>query len=115
MAETNTNAVVTDMVGRSITTLFPRTHSGRGDTVLAVRGLATDKKLKGVSFEVHAGEVVGIFGLLGAGRTELAKAIFGWSRVTERRPRAARAQAAPGLHEPLRPCGAGPADRGPQG
>jgi ABC-type sugar transport system ATPase subunit len=46
-----------------------------------VRGLATDKKLKGVSFEVHAGEVVGIFGLLGAGRTELAKAIFGLDPV----------------------------------
>jgi ribose transport system ATP-binding protein len=82
VAQTNTNAVVTDMVGRSITTLFPRTHSGRGDTVLAVRGLATDKKLKGVSFQVHAGEVVGIFGLLGAGRTELAKAIFGLDPVT---------------------------------
>jgi ribose transport system ATP-binding protein len=75
--ETNTNEVVTDMVGRAITTLFPRTHSVRGEPVLTVRGLSTDKKLKGVSFEVHAGEVVGIFGLLGAGRTELARAIFG--------------------------------------
>ena len=82
VAETNTNAVVTDMVGRSISTLFPRTHSGRGETVLGVRGLSSDKKLKGVSFEVHAGEVVGIFGLLGAGRTELAKAIFGLDPVS---------------------------------
>jgi ribose transport system ATP-binding protein len=82
VSETDTNAVVTDMVGRAITTLFPRTHTGRGEQVLTVRGLATDKKLKGVSFEVHAGEVVGIFGLLGAGRTELAKAIFGLDPVT---------------------------------
>jgi ribose transport system ATP-binding protein len=82
VSETNTNAVVTDMVGRSITTLFPRTHSGKGEKVLGVRGLATERKLRGVSFEVHAGEVVGIFGLLGAGRTELAKAIFGLDPVT---------------------------------
>ncbi len=82
VAETNTNAVVTDMVGRSITTLFPRTHSGVGEAVLRVRGLATERKLRGVSFEVRAGEVVGIFGLLGAGRTELAKAIFGLDPVS---------------------------------
>jgi ribose transport system ATP-binding protein len=75
--ETSTDQVVTDMVGRSITTLFPRTHSGKGEPVLQVRGLSTERKLKGVSFEVCAGEVVGVFGLLGAGRTELAKAIFG--------------------------------------
>jgi ABC-type sugar transport system ATPase subunit len=77
VADTNTDQVVTDMVGRSITTLFPRTHSGRGEEVLQVRKLSTEKKLKEVSFEVYAGEVVGVFGLLGAGRTELAKAIFG--------------------------------------
>ena len=82
VAETNTDQVVTDMVGRSITTLFPRTHSGRGEAVLEVRKLSTEKKLREVSFEVCAGEVVGVFGLLGAGRTELAKAIFGLDPAT---------------------------------
>jgi len=82
VAQTNTNAVVTDMVGRAITTLFPRTHAGRGEPVLEVRGLRTEGKLKGVSFRVHAGEVVGFFGLLGAGRSELAKAIFGLDPVS---------------------------------
>jgi ribose transport system ATP-binding protein len=82
VAGTNTDQVVTDMVGRSITTLFPRTHSGKGETVLEVRNLATEKKLKDVSFAVAAGEVVGVFGLLGAGRTELAKAIFGLDPAT---------------------------------
>ena len=82
VADTNTDHVVTDMVGRSITTLFPRTHSGRGEAVLQVRKLSTEKKLKEVSFEVCAGEVVGVFGLLGAGRTELAKAIFGLDPAT---------------------------------
>ncbi len=82
VAETAIEAVVTDMVGRSITALFPRTHSTVGEPVLAVRGLSTAKKLKGVSLDVRQGEVVGIFGLLGAGRTELAKAIFGLDSVT---------------------------------
>jgi ribose transport system ATP-binding protein len=75
--QTSQNEVVTDMVGREITTLFPRTHQGRGAKVLGVRGLSTTDKLRDVSLEVHAGEVVGVFGLMGAGRTELAKAIFG--------------------------------------
>jgi ribose transport system ATP-binding protein len=47
-----------------------------------VKGLSTAAKLKDVSLQVHAGEVVGIFGLLGAGRSELAKAIFGLDGVT---------------------------------
>jgi ribose transport system ATP-binding protein len=79
---TNPNEIVTDMVGREITTLFPRTHSGRGEKVLSVRGLSTAAKLRDVSLEMHAGEVVGVFGLLGAGRTELAKAIFGLDGVS---------------------------------
>ena len=82
VAETSTNQVVTDMVGRSITTLFPRTHKGKGEAALQVRNLSTEKKLKEVTFDVCAGEVVGIFGLLGAGRTELAKAIFGLDPAT---------------------------------
>jgi ribose transport system ATP-binding protein len=82
VSETNTSNVVTDMVGRSITTLFPRTHSGRGEPVLKVSNLSTEKKLRDVSFDVHAGEVIGVFGLLGAGRTELAKAIFGLDPAT---------------------------------
>ncbi len=81
ISATNTKQLVTEMVGREITTLFPRTHSGRGEKVLSVRGLNTDSKLRDLSLDVHAGEVVGVFGLLGAGRTELAKAIFGLDRV----------------------------------
>jgi ribose transport system ATP-binding protein len=85
IGETNPDEVVKDMVGRSIKTLFPRTHSGKGSVVLRVEDLSTEKKLKDVSFKVHAGEVVGIFGLLGAGRTELAKAIFGLDPITRGR------------------------------
>ncbi|MCP4395857.1 MAG: sugar ABC transporter ATP-binding protein [bacterium] len=83
IADTDSDKLVSDMVGREFTALFPRTHSGRQDrTVLQVRGVSTEKKLNDVSFDVHAGEVVGVFGLMGAGRTELAKAIFGLDPVT---------------------------------
>jgi ribose transport system ATP-binding protein len=82
IAATNPNEIVTDMVGREITTLFPRTHSGKGEAVLSVRSLCTETKLKDVSLDVHAGEVLGVFGLLGAGRTELAKAVFGLDGVS---------------------------------
>ena len=82
ISATNQKEIVTDMVGREITTLFPRTHAGRGDNVLSVRNLSTPTKLRDVSLDVHAGEVVGVFGLLGAGRTELAKAIFGLDGVS---------------------------------
>jgi ABC-type sugar transport system ATPase subunit len=82
IAETTCDTLVTDMVGRELTNLFPRTHAGsEGAVVLRVQGLATEKKLKDVSFDVHAGEVVGVFGLMGAGRTELAKAVFGLDSV----------------------------------
>ena len=80
--DTSTDEVVKDMVGRSIKTLFPKTHTGKGKVVLSVESLSTEKKLKDVSLKVHAGEVIGIFGLLGAGRTELAKAVFGMDSIT---------------------------------
>jgi ABC-type sugar transport system ATPase subunit len=82
VSETTNDELVTDMVGRAIKTLFPKTHTGRGEVMLKVRNLSTEKKLKEVSFQVRAGEVVGIFGLMGAGRTELAKAIFGLDPIS---------------------------------
>jgi len=91
VGETGTDEVVRDMVGRSITTLFPRTHPGSrthaaaNAPVLQVENLSTEKKLRDVSLSVHAGEVVGVFGLLGAGRSELAKAIFGLDRINRGR------------------------------
>lgn len=80
--DTNPNQVVTDMVGREINTLFPKSDTAKGEVVLKVSNLVTEKKLQGVSLELKSGEVIGVFGLLGAGRTELAKAIFGLDPVT---------------------------------
>jgi ribose transport system ATP-binding protein len=76
------DSLIQDMIGRRIEFLFPRSRSGvTGDVALSVRGLSTADKLRDVSFDVRAGEVLGFFGLLGAGRTELAKAIVGFDPI----------------------------------
>ena len=81
-AEHTPDSLIQDMIGRRIDVLFPRTHHGAsGAVALSVRGLSTADKLRDVSFEVRAGEVLGFFGLLGAGRTELAKAIVGFDPI----------------------------------
>ena len=79
ISATNTKQLVTEMVGREITTLFPRTHSGRGEKVLSVRGLNTDTKLRDLSLDVHAGEVVGVFGLLGRAGPSWPRPSSGWT------------------------------------
>lgn len=82
MAEADEETVVRMMVGRDIREMFPKTPVSRGSPVLTVRHLEVDGALRGVSFTVHAGEIVGIFGLRGSGRTTLARAIFGLARLS---------------------------------
>ena len=72
--------IVHAMVGRPIADLFDRGKRRRGGVALSVQGLTT-KRVRDVSFDVHSGEVVGLAGLMGAGRSELAEAIFGHDRV----------------------------------
>ncbi len=82
-AETNPDDVIRHMVGRAIVDLFPRRSPTPGAPLLQVEGLDVaadrggDLVLRDVSFEVRAGEVVGIGGLMGAGRTELVMHLFG--------------------------------------
>ena len=67
------------MVGRDISGFYKKAHApyDPGKVVLAVRDVADDRRVRGCSFDLHAGEVLGIAGLVGAGRTELARLIFG--------------------------------------
>ncbi|MBS1694987.1 MAG: sugar ABC transporter ATP-binding protein [Actinobacteria bacterium] len=69
--------IVTAMIGRELDTLFPDRPEPGTDTVLEVRDLHVDGAAGPVSFTVKAGEIVGLAGLVGAGRTELLEAIFG--------------------------------------
>ena len=76
-ASTDHREFVRMMVGRSIEDQFPRRQSEVGEVLLEVKNLSREGILEDVSFEVRAGEVVGMAGIVGAGRTELARAIFG--------------------------------------
>ena len=73
----NMDDVVQMMIGREIGERFPKRDCAIGDEVLRVEGLSHQKIFKDVSFTVHAGEVLGVAGLMGAGRTEIMQAIFG--------------------------------------
>ncbi|MEO5757661.1 MAG: sugar ABC transporter ATP-binding protein [Mesorhizobium sp.] len=83
IGEHTNDTLIQDMIGRRIDNLFPRQRGPAGTRVaLSVEGLSTARKLKDVSFEARSGEVLGFFGLMGAGRTELAKAIVGYDPIT---------------------------------
>ncbi|MEI8200621.1 MAG: sugar ABC transporter ATP-binding protein [Eubacteriales bacterium] len=74
--ETNIESIVQMMIGRSYTSLFPDRNIKMGETVLKVDNICSGMRVQNVSFVVHAGEIYGISGLVGAGKTELARAIF---------------------------------------
>lgn len=74
--------IVTAMIGRELEALFPDRPEPADETVLEVRDLQVEGASEPVSFSVRAGEIVGLAGLVGAGRTELLEAIFGARRST---------------------------------
>ncbi len=65
------------MVGRELKEIFPQKQQKTGDIVLSVRNLSVEGLLSDINFDLHAGEILGFAGLIGAGRTELAEAIMG--------------------------------------
>ena len=77
--DTDMNELITAMVGRSLENRFPEVDNTPGDVVLSVQHLSTkfEPYLKDVSFDVKKGEIFGLYGLVGAGRTELMETIFG--------------------------------------
>jgi ribose transport system ATP-binding protein len=76
-ASTKYSELVRMMVGRSVEAQFPRRRPELGEVLLEVKNLSREGVLEDVSFSLRAGEVVGVAGIVGAGRTELARAIFG--------------------------------------
>ena len=79
--ELDAEELVRLMVGRTLTELFTRTEAEAGETALEVRGLSRAGEFRDVDLAVRRGEVVGLAGLIGAGRTELAQTVFGARRA----------------------------------
>ena len=80
--EVTVNDIIRAMVGRDLDALFPKTQTAPGEVVLDVENLCRDGVFEDVSFTVRRGEVVALAGLVGAGRTEIARAVFGIDRRT---------------------------------
>ena len=77
LSEITTGQLIRHMVGREITSIYTRTRLAPGEEVLRVEHLTLEPALKDISFSLRAGEIVGMAGLIGAGRTELCRALFG--------------------------------------
>ncbi|MDK2789448.1 MAG: rhamnose transport system ATP-binding protein [Epulopiscium sp.] len=75
--EISNEDLIVAMVGREITQLFPKKEAKIGNELLRVEGLGKTGFFKDVSFTLHKGEILGLTGLVGAGRTEVCQAIFG--------------------------------------
>lgn len=75
--EVDSNKLIQMMIGRELTQMFPERKPDIGDVILKVDNLSVSNRAKNVSFEVRRGEILGFFGLVGSGRTETMRAIFG--------------------------------------
>ena len=78
-SETNMNELISAMVGRSLDNRFPPVDNKPGEPILSIQHLSTkfEPHLVDISFDVRQGEIFGLYGLVGAGRTELLETIFG--------------------------------------
>ena len=74
--------LITKMVGRELTEMFPKIECPIGEPILRIENLSSGSLFKDVSFEVRRGEILGFAGLVGAGRTEIVETIFGLHPVT---------------------------------
>ncbi|QEK17204.1 Galactose/methyl galactoside import ATP-binding protein MglA [[Clostridium] hylemonae DSM 15053] len=81
--ELEMDGLISKMVGREITQLFPKKECPIGDVILRVENISIDNFVHNVCFELHKGEILGFAGLIGAGRTETMEGIFGLRKLTE--------------------------------
>ncbi|MBN2657140.1 MAG: sugar ABC transporter ATP-binding protein, partial [Spirochaetales bacterium] len=83
VAETTIDDIVTMMVGRSLDQMFPKKDAEIGETILKVENLTRYGAFRDITFELKKGEILGFFGLVGAGRTEVMRTIFGIDKKDE--------------------------------
>lgn len=107
-ADATSKQIIAMMVGRDVKDLYPRSDRKRGQPVLEIRALAGAKKPVDASVTLHRGEVLGIAGLVGAGRTEFLRTAFGLDRVTSGQVRLASNRSP---QDPPRLLGGSPRDR----
>lgn len=80
--EINVSEIVSAMVGEDVGEHYPKENNATGEVVLEARGLATKSGVQDATFQLHRGEVLGLGGVLGSGRTEIARALFGTDPLT---------------------------------
>lgn len=114
---TSVEAIVREMVGRNVESLYPRSDADVGEAVLTVTGLQRRGVFTGIDFQVRAGEIVALAGLVGAGRTEVARAVFGIDRYDAGSVTVNGRKLAPGAPKAAISAGVGfvPEDRRKQG
>jgi rhamnose transport system ATP-binding protein len=117
LADLTVDEIVRRMVGRPLDTLFPKREVPIGDVVLQVEGLGRRGVFSDVSFEVRAGEIVALAGLVGAGRSEVVRAVFGVDRPDAGRVRVNGVALRPGSSRAAMAAGVAlvPEDRRQQG
>lgn len=79
--DTPENEIVKLMVGRPVDHIFPSRNATIGETLLEVKGLSHPTEFENISFEVRKGEILGFYGLVGAGRSEVMQAVFGMTKT----------------------------------
>ncbi|MGV9341312.1 sugar ABC transporter ATP-binding protein [Streptomyces sp. NPDC003688] len=82
IADTGPAQVVAAMVGNTVDDFYPKERNAGEETVLRLRGVGSDSAFQGVDLEVRAGEVLGIGGVVGCGRSSLLRALFGLEPLT---------------------------------
>ncbi|KLK92332.1 D-ribose transporter ATP-binding protein [Microvirga vignae] len=80
LSQTGQDEIVRMMVGRSVDHVFPKTEVAIGGTVLKVSGYSHPTEFDSISFELRRGEILGLYGLVGAGRSEFCQSLFGITR-----------------------------------
>jgi len=81
VSQTDQDTIITKMVGRSIGEMYSIHHPKRGEKVLEARGLTREPRFRNVDFDLYQGEILGFFGLVGSGRTDILRCIFGADRA----------------------------------